>query len=173
MTVLIIKLIIFVLFLLLTAFFSGAETAITSLTNPHIRRAKEKYNKIYKYILYWEKNPDDVITTLLVWMNLSVVAVGVMATSIIIDTINLYNLNKTLWVIIFSTISIIITLIFANIIPKTVSRYKAEQYSIKVLPVIVKLTSSTRHLNAFLVSISNFLLKLLGGRTSEPQSMGA
>lgn len=173
MTVLIIKLIIFVFFLLLTAFFSGAETAITSLTNSHIRRAKEKYNKIYKYILYWEKNPDDVITTLLVWMNLSVVAVGVMATSITIDTINLYHLDKPLWIGILSVISIIITLIFANIIPKTVSRYKAEHFSIKILPIIVKLTALTTHLNAFLVSISNFVLKLFGRRTSEPQSMGA
>jgi CBS domain containing-hemolysin-like protein len=47
MTVLIIKLFIFLFFLALNAFFSGAETAITSLTNSHIRRAKEKYNNTY------------------------------------------------------------------------------------------------------------------------------
>lgn len=173
MTVLFVKLIIFIFFLSLNAFFSGAETAITSLTNSHIRRAKEKYNKIYKYISYWEKNPDDVITTLLVWMNLSVVAVGVMATSLAIDIIDLYNLNKAVWIGIFSAASIIITLIFANILPKTISRYKAEQYSVQALPLIVKLTAVTTHLNTFLVSISNFLLNIFGKRTAEPQSMGA
>ncbi|MDD5102468.1 MAG: CNNM domain-containing protein, partial [Endomicrobiaceae bacterium] len=173
MTVLIIKLIIFLFFLALNAFFSGAETAITSLTNSHIRRAKEKYNKIYKYISYWEKNPDDVITTLLVWMNMSVVAVGVMAASLTIDIIASYNLNKAVWLTIFSIISIIITLIFANILPKTICRYKAEQYAVKALPIIVKLTAITTHLNIFLVSISNTLLNFFGRKTSEPQSMGA
>jgi CBS domain containing-hemolysin-like protein len=173
MTVLIIKLFIFLFFLALNAFFSGAETAITSLTNSHIRRAKEKYNKIYKYISYWEKNPDDVITTLLVWMNMSVVAVGVMAASITLDIIASYNLDKAVWLTILSVLSIIITLIFANILPKTICRYKAEQYAVKALPVIVNLTSITTHLNSFLVSISNGLLNFFGRKTSEPQSMGA
>lgn len=173
MMILIIKTTIFIFFLSLTAFFSGAETAVTSLTNSHIRRAKERYNKLYKYIVFWEKYPDDIMTTLLVWMNLSVVAVGVTATSISIDIIALFNLNKTVWMIIFSFASIMITLIFANIIPKTLSRYKAEQYSIKALPVLVNLNDYTKRVNAFLVSISSSLLNLLGKKTKEPQSIGA
>ena len=80
------------------AFFSAAETAITSLTNSGIRRIKEKYNKLYRYIDYWEKKPDDVITTMIVWMNLSVVAIGVSTTSLGLDIIELYSLDKTLWI---------------------------------------------------------------------------
>jgi len=75
--------------------------------------------------------------------------------------------------IIFSFASIMITLIFANIIPKTLSRYKAEQYSIKALPVLVNLNDYTKRVNAFLVSISSSLLNLLGKKTKEPQSIGA
>ncbi len=153
------------------AFFSAAETAITSLTNSNIRRIKEKYNKLYKHIAYWEQNPDDVITTMIVWMNLSVVAIGVSTTSIGLDIIEKYHLDKALWISLFPIISIVVTLIFTNLIPKTFSRYKADIVAIKTLPIITKFTSVTRHINKLLVSISNDILNIFGNRTQEPKLM--
>ena len=96
MVQIVIKFIIFLMFMGMAAFFSAAETALTSLTNSNIRRIKEKHNKLYKYITYWEENPDDVITTMVVWMNLSVVAIGVTTTSMGLDIIELYNLDKVM-----------------------------------------------------------------------------
>lgn len=153
------------------AFFSAAETAITSLTNSGIRRIKEKYNKLYRYIDYWEKKPDDVITTMIVWMNLSVVAIGVSTTSLGLDIIATYNLDKALWISLFPVISIVVTLIFTNLIPKTFSRYKADKIAIKFLPVVIKFTYITRTLNKVLVSISNDILDLFGRQTQEPKLM--
>ena len=153
------------------AFFSAAETAITSLTNSGIRRIKEKYNKLYRYIDYWEQKPDDVITTMIVWMNLSVVAIGVSTTSLGLDIIELYNLDKALWISLFPVISIVVTLIFTNLIPKTFSRYKADKVAIKFLPVVIKFTYITRTLNKVLVSISNDILDLFGRQTQEPRLM--
>ncbi len=169
MVAIIVKTIIFLFFMALTAFFSAAETAVTSLTASTVRRLKEKYNKLYRYVLYWEYNPDDVITTLLVWMNVSVVAVGVSATSMGLDLINLYELDKSLWLGFFPVISIILTLIFGNLIPKTFGRYKTEQIITKSLPIIVKLTHISKYLNGFLVSICNGILHFFGKRTQEPQ----
>ena len=165
----IIKFIIFLIFMFAAAFFSAAETAITSLTNSGIRRIKERYNKLYRYIYYWEQNPDDVITTMIVWMNLSVVAIGVSTTSMGLDIIETYNLDKALWISLFPIISIAVTLIFTNLIPKTFSRYKADKVAIKVLPIIVNFTHITKYLNAFLVSISNGILKIFGRKTQEPK----
>ena len=156
------------------AFFSAAETAITSLTNSNIRRIKEKYNKLYKYVSYWEQNPDDVITTMIVWMNLSVVAIGVSTTSMGIDIMEMYNFDnfdKAIWMSVIPIIAIVITLIFTNLIPKTFGRYKADQVSIKVLPVVVKFTFITRYLNKLLVSISNGILDAFGRKTQEPKVM--
>ena len=133
------------------AFFSAAETAITSLTNSNIRRIKERYNKLYRHISYWEENPDDVITTMIVWMNLSVVAIGVSTTSMGLDIIKLYNLDKALWISLFPLIAIVLTLIFTNLIPKTFGRYKADIVAIKTLPIITKFTvfngGENEHLN--------------------------
>ena len=138
MVTIIIKFIIFIAFMFCAAFFSAAETAVTSLTNSSIRRIKEKYNKLYKYFLYWEKKQEEIISTMIVWMNLSVVAIGVATTSLELDIINLFNLNKSIWIGLFPAISIVITLIFANLLPKTFSRYKADIVAITTLPIIVK-----------------------------------
>ena len=171
MVQIIIKFIIFLIFMAAAAFFSAAETAITSLTNSNMRRIKERYNKLYKHISYWEENPDDVITTMIVWMNLSVVAIGVSTTSMGLDIIEMYNLDKALWISICPVIAIVVTLIFTNLIPKTFGRYKADMVAIKALPIITKFTSITKYLNKFLVSISNDILILFGRRTQEPKLM--
>ena len=172
MVQIVIKFIIFLIFMISAAFFSAAETAITSLTNSNIRRIKEKYNKLYKYVTYWEQNPDDVITTMIVWMNLSVVAIGVSTTSMGIDIMEMYNFDnfdKALWMSIIPVIAIVITLIFTNLIPKTYGRYKADKVSIKTLPVVVKFTFITKHVNKLLVSISNGILDTFGRKTQEPK----
>ena len=171
MVQIIIKFIIFLLFMFSAAFFSAAETAITSLTSSNIRRIKERYNKLYRYVAYWEQYPDDVITTMIVWMNLSVVAIGVSTTSMGLDIIGLYNLDKALWISIFPVIAIVVTLIFTNLIPKAFGRYQADKFAIKALPVVIKFTTITRGLNIFLVSISNDILKVVGRKTQEPKLM--
>ena len=168
----IIKSIIFLFFLFCAAFFSAAETAITSLTNSGLRRIKEKYNKLYKYIVYWEKNPEDIITTMIVWMNLSVVAIGVITTSLGLDIINFFKLDKAKSIGFVPVISIVITLIFANLLPKTVSRYKADKVAIRTLPIVVILTSTTKYVNYFLTSVSNFVLQVFGRKAQkEPKTM--
>ena len=174
MVQIVIKFIIFLIFMFLAAFFSAAETAITSLTNSNVRRIKEKYNKLYKYISYWEQNPDDVITTTIVWMNLSVVAIGVSTTSMGIDIMEMYNfdnLDKAIWMSVIPIISIVITLIFTNLIPKTFGRYKADKVAINVLPIVIKFTNVTKYLNKILVSISNSILDAFGRKTQEPKLM--
>ncbi len=169
MVQIIIKFIIFLVFMFSAAFFSAAETAITSLTSSNIRRIKERYNKLYRYIAYWEQYPDDVITTMIVWMNLSVVAIGVSTTSMGLDIIERYHLDKALWISIIPVIAIIVTLIFTNLIPKAFGRYQADKFAIKCLPIVIKFTTITRGLNIFLVSISNDILKVVGRKTQEPK----
>jgi CBS domain containing-hemolysin-like protein len=69
-------------------------------------------------------------------------------------------------------ISIVITLIFANLLPKTVSRYKADKVAIRTLPIVVTLTSTTKYVNYFLTSISSFVLQIFGRKAQqEPKTM--
>ena len=151
------------------AFFSAAETAVTSLTNYNVQRLKEKYNKLYKYFLYWEQNSNDVITSIIVGINVSVVAIGVSATSVALDLIYKYHLDKAFYMALVPVITIILTLVFANLIPKTYGRYKAEKVVIFSFPIIIKFSQISKYINEFLVSISNGILNFFGRKTQEPQ----
>jgi len=155
------------------AFFSAVETALTSLSHSSMRRLKEKYNKLHKYISAWEKNQQDIITSILILMNISVVAVGVVSTSLEISLIEYFSLNKTVWAVIFTAISILIVLVFGSIIPKTIARYNVDFFSLKTLPLIIALADLTQKLNIFLVSISTSLLNFFGRNTAEPASIEA
>ncbi len=155
------------------AFFSAVETALTSLSHSSMRRLKEKYNKLHKYISAWEKNQQDIITSILILMNISVVAVGVVSTSLEISLIEYFSLNKTVWAVIFTAISIFIVLVFGSIIPKTIARYNVDFFSLKTLPLIIALSDLTQKLNIFLVSISTSVLNFFGRNTAEPASIEA
>jgi len=138
-----------------------------------MRRLKEKYNKLHKYISAWEKNQQDIITSILILMNISVVAVGVVSTSLEISLIEYFSLNKTVWAVIFTAISIFIVLVFGSIIPKTIARYNVDFFSLKTLPLIIALSDLTQKLNIFLVSISTSVLNFFGRNTAEPASIEA
>ncbi len=169
MLLVIIKLIIFIFFMCSAAFFSAAETAVTSLTSYTVQRLKEKHNKLYKYFLYWEQNSNDVITSIIVGINVSVVAIGVSATSIALDLIERYGLYKSLYMAIVPIITIALTLVFANLIPKTYGRFEAEKVVVRTFPIVIKFSYLSKYLNGFLVSISNGILKFFGRKTQEPQ----
>ncbi len=173
MIIIIFKLILFCMLVIFVAFFSAVETALTSLSHSSMRRLKEKYNKLHKYITAWEKNQQDIITSILILMNISVVAVGVVSTSLEISLIEHFSLNKTLWAVIFTAISILIVLVFGSIIPKTIARYNVEFFSLKTLPLIIALSDLTQKLNTFLVSISTSMLNFFGRNTAEPASIEA
>ena len=169
MLIIIIKLLIFVFFMVSAAFFSAAETAVTSLTSYNVQRLKEKYNKLYKYFFFWEQNSNDVITSIIVGINISVVAIGVSATSAALDLIELYGLDKGLYMALVPVITIFLTLIFANLIPKTYGRFEAEKVVIKTFPLVINFTHLSKFINEFLVSISNGILNFFGRKTQEPQ----
>ncbi|MCL2145006.1 MAG: hemolysin family protein [Endomicrobia bacterium] len=158
-TIIILKIILFVFLLSVLGFFNGAETAITSLSNTYFRRAKEKRVKNYSYITFWETHSDEVMTTMMIGMNLSLVGMGVTASSLALDISEVFGLQSKFLVFIFPAVSIIIALVAGNIFPKTFARYNAEKVGLAVLPPVVKISRLLKFLNTFLSAIANRILK--------------
>jgi CBS domain containing-hemolysin-like protein len=142
-------------------FFNGSETAVTSLSSAYLRRAKEKQMKNYSYITFWETHSDEIMTTMMIGMNLSLVGMGVVVSSISSDVSEIYGMNNKYLKFVFPAASIILALIFGNIFPKTFARYNAEKAGLVVLPAIVKISKALRLFNGLLSGISNKILKIL------------
>lgn len=172
MTIIIVKIILFIFLLAMLGFFNGSETAITSLSGAYLRRAKEKQVKNYSYITFWETHADEIMTTMMIGMNLSLVGMGVVISSLSYDVMNDFDIQNNYLTIAFPAASIILALVFGNIFPKTIARYNSEKIGLTVLPVVVKLSKALRLFNGILSKISNKILEILFNK-KEMQSVKA
>jgi CBS domain containing-hemolysin-like protein len=141
-------------------FFSGSETAITSLSGAFLIRAKEKEIKYSKIVAFWENHSQEVITVMIIGMNLSVVGMSIILSSLALDISEYYKININILNFSFPILSIVLALTIGSIFPKTIARYNSEKWGIFVLPTIIRLASFFRILIDFLLTISNKIMKL-------------
>ncbi len=141
---------------ILSAFFSGSETSLTSASKPRMHNLAKTGKKNAKIFEYLFKNKELLICTILFANNLVNVLASALATKILIE---LTNTDGILYATIIMTLMI---LVFGELIPKTLALSKADNYALKIAPfmkfLVILLYPLTITLN-FLVSI---LLKLVG-----------
>jgi CBS domain containing-hemolysin-like protein len=141
------------------AFFSGSETAITSLSASFLRRVKEGGIKYLKIVTFCENNSQEVMTTMVIGMNLSIVGMSIVLSSIAIDIPKYYRINSNILNFSFPILSILLALTIGNIFPKTIARYNSEKWAISVLPIIIKFASLFRIIVNYLLKVSNKIMK--------------
>ncbi|MDR3112450.1 MAG: hemolysin family protein [Elusimicrobiota bacterium] len=162
------KLLLFLLLLLFLALFNGAETAITSLSPSHLKKAKGENKKYLINITFWENKTREVMTAMIIGMNLSLVGMGVVLSSVSEDFSQYYNIDETILDLILPAVSIVLALIFGNIFPKTIGRYNAEKIGITALSLMIKFAKVVNPAVSVLLTISN---KIVGGAFNKNESL--
>ncbi|MDY6856588.1 MAG: CNNM domain-containing protein [Thermodesulfobacteriota bacterium] len=113
-----------VFFLICSAFFSGAETALLSLSRLRTKQLKKDKPVIGKAIEKILSEPDQLIGTILVGNNIANVAGTALATGI---SISIFGKDGML---IAATFMTFLFLIFSEITPKTYAAYNALKFSL-------------------------------------------
>ncbi len=119
-----------------TAFFSAAETAITSLGVLKTRHIMENKQQLTQPLRLWLTQPSRVLTTILIFNNLCKVMASVLAT----DLASRYFGDQAIGVAI--GIVTLLFLILGEIIPKSFARANSEQvahYAMLVIHVLYRL----------------------------------
>jgi CBS domain containing-hemolysin-like protein len=142
--------------ILLSAFFSSAETSFISLGKYHYRKLLEIDKKKGKKLSFWFENPEKILITTLVGNNFVNIMASVMAASIS------YNYFHKIVPSLIAGIMAFVILIFGEIIPKSIAKKHSEKvallsaYPLKIFSIIfypfVKL----------LLFISNLFLMIFG-----------
>ncbi len=117
------SIVLLIVFLSLSFFFSGSETSIFSINPITLRRIKEKYGKLANPLRFLLKKPEDTITTILIGNMVVNIAFTLIAASLIFRTIGKSAL------VIFVVNSIVITfiiLLFGEVTPKSIAVINAE-----------------------------------------------
>lgn len=151
------QIIILVIFLILSAFFSMSETALMSLSKIKIRHMIEEGVKGYELIDKLLDNPSKLLGAILIGNNIVNIGASAIATSIAIKAIGEGS------VALATAMMTILVLIFGEITPKSLAKQNSEKIALfvsKPINIIIKLLNP---LVFIFTKISNFLIKLLGG----------
>ena len=142
--------------IILSAFFSGSETSLTSASKPrmhNLARTGKKNAKIFEELF---KNKEMLICTILFANNLVNILASAIATKILIE---LTNNEGILYATIIMTLMI---LIFGELIPKTLALSKADQFALKIAPFMRILVYILYPLTVTLNFIATTILKTFG-----------
>ena len=142
--------------IILSAFFSGSETSLTSASKPrmhNLARTGKKNAKIFEELF---KNKEMLICTILFANNLVNILASAIATKILIE---LTNNEGILYATIIMTLMI---LIFGELIPKTLALSKADQFALKIAPFMRILVYILYPLTVALNFIATSILKIFG-----------
>jgi Mg2+/Co2+ transporter CorB len=146
---------IFVL-LLLSAFFSGSETALTAASRPLMHQLESNGNRRAKTINRLNEHREHLIGAILLGNNLVNILASALATSFMIT---LYGETGVVYATLGMTL---LVLIFAEILPKTYAIQNANRMALAIAPVVNALVfilaPVTRTINFLIRSV----LKLFG-----------
>lgn len=128
------SIITFVVLILLSMFFSGSETALTSIPQHKVDTFSKQHKHWAKYLKYCKKENDKVLMAILIWNNIVNIASASLATAISLSIAKWINYNQGLVVWIATAIVTILILVFWEIVPKTYAQQNSESLSLKIAP---------------------------------------
>ncbi len=126
-----ITLLLLILVLLgISAFFSGAETALMTVNRIRLRQIAKKHAGTVKSIESILTKPEKLIGTILIGNNIVNIAMTSIATAI---ALSIWGNNGIIYVTVILTL---IILIFSEMMPKVYGRYHSERLSMIAAPVL-------------------------------------
>ena len=127
---LIIPIIAIVVLLLLSGFFSGAETAFTAASKVRLHSKEREGNKRAALVNRIRERKDRMIGALLLGNNLVNILASALATSVLL------KIFGDVGVLYATLIMTILVLVFAEVLPKTYAFHHAENMAMRISPII-------------------------------------
>jgi len=160
-----------VLLILLSAFFSSAETAITSVAHGRLRYLINTYQKKRKALTHLLKEPNDLITALLILNNLVNVMASSLTTLIALTLLPrpMPDYQKGLIATVAMTISL---LVFSEITPKNFAKHNAERFTLGSIQVVYAMTRILHPIVLVFRSAARGMGRLFGLDLSEQEPLG-
>lgn len=158
---------LFLMTLGISAFFSAAETALTSISAVRINQIaghEDKQHPLYD----WLKNPTKYLTTILVGNNISNIA-GALAAGDFFRRLIIHfgypDEEALAGGLAFVTVTTLV-LVFGEIIPKSYSRNHCEAVAPRLAPSISFIYRILKYPIRLFMVISNMIIRLFGGKTT-------
>jgi CBS domain containing-hemolysin-like protein len=161
------QIIVIILSILLSAFFSGMEIAFVSANKMHIELEKKREGFIAKILTRLTQKSSKFITTMLVGNNIALVIYSYFMGKFLTSLLPLSNYNELSILLIQTLISTIIILITAEFLPKAIFRiYANEALKFFVVPAYI-FYIIFYYISDFITLISDFFLRVFFNTNSD------
>ena len=124
------EVLLLVLCIILSAFFSGTETALTSIPEPRLMRIVEAGTWRGRGLALWAKNPNKVLTSILIGNNIVNIAAGAVAAEVAL------RWSKSYGTAVATGVMTVLILIIGEVTPKTFARMNAEKFAPVAITVL-------------------------------------
>jgi CBS domain containing-hemolysin-like protein len=138
---------------------SASETAFTSVNRIRIRNLAEDGDAPAQRIERLLRDPNSLLSTILVVNNVAVIVASTMSTLIALDVFT--NFGEIISTVLLS----LVVLIFCEITPKTAAVQSPERWARALVWLVYPTTVVLHPLIAGLTTVTNWLVRLFGGRT--------
>jgi len=152
--------------IVLSAYFSSAETALTSLAKGRLRYLINTHEKKRRGLTHLLEEPNDLITALLVLNNLTNVMASSLMTLIVVTLVDLPDYQRGLIATAVMTVSL---LIFSEITPKNFAKHNAERFTLATINQVHAMTRVLHPAIRLFRGIARGIGKLFGVDLSEQE----
>lgn len=157
------QLIVLIVLLMLSAFFSASETALMSLSKVRIRSMVAKNVPKAKKIQKLVESPSNLLGAILVGNNIVNIGASALATSIAIKQFGSTGVGIATGIMTFTV------LIFGEITPKSLAAQHSEKVSLKVVNILSVIVIILKPITVVLLKITNAIIRLFGGKLGSRQ----
>ncbi len=141
--------------LLLSAFFSAAETAITSLGTLKARHLLESGGKSVAHLKFWISHPGRILTTILIFNT----AVNILASSVATELAYVRFQNGAIGIA--TGITTFLVLVFGEVLPKSFAKAHYEKLAIPFLRVIIYVYYTCYPLISLLSGFADLVIRVV------------
>ena len=159
---------ILVILILLSGFFSAAEAALSAYRSNYLEKLdEEKYPKTYAVLKRWLKEPNNMLTGIVIGNNIVNILASSIATIVIVN-----HFGKGGSAVALATaIMTILILIFGEITPKLMARNNSAKIAESVSVIIYVLSILLTPAVYILIFISRLVGRILGINMTSPELM--
>ncbi len=150
-----IKLVVLMILLVLSCFFSSAETALTVVNKIRIKALADGGDRRAKRVVLINKDYQTMLTTILIGNNV----VNLAASSL--TTVMVTELLSSAWIGVGTGVLTFVLLIFGEIVPKTVANAKSEKLALAYSGTILFLIRVLKIVVIIISAISSLVLRLI------------
>jgi putative hemolysin len=152
--------------ILLATFFSLAETSLIGMNRIKILTYIKNNHPKAKYLKVWISDPNKLMATISICCNVVAISASTIGAFISIDLARILNLNPSLTATAVAAGITIILITFGEISPKIFAIHNTERLGLMLIGPIVMIYRVISPVTNVFVKISNFTIKILGGKTS-------